>query len=464
MAERNPDHTVITLNDQPTQGVAWSSSSSDRATPDEKSEVLPSDTEISASQTKEAEAAAVANINNAIPNGGLQAWLQVLGAFFLFFNSWGIINTFGAFESYYQSTTLKGYSSGTISWIGTVQGFLLVAGGIVTGPLYDRGYLRHLLIGGNFLVSFGMMMTSLGKNYWEIFLAQALCVGIGAACLFVPSVAIVATYFSTKRAVAIGISAAGGSVGGVIYPIVFRRLTPEIGAPWATRIIGFIAFATLCISTVVMKPRILPSGPRALLDLPAFKEAPFTFFSIGLFCCFMGIYIPFFDIPIFGAVKIGTSVDFSFYLLSIMNAASALGRIIPNLIADRLGYLNVLIPFSVASAIVALAWIRIDNDPGTIVFSALFGFLSGAIVSLPPTVAASLSPDLKKVGTRMGMCFCFAALGLLIGNPIGDVLLNIPEKKFYGAQAFSGSMILGGAGFYIIARLFRRREYEHWKA
>jgi hypothetical protein len=23
-----------------------------------------------------------------IPNGGLQAWFQVLGAFFLFFNSW----------------------------------------------------------------------------------------------------------------------------------------------------------------------------------------------------------------------------------------------------------------------------------------------------------------------------------------------------------------------------------------
>lgn len=30
------------------------------------------------------------SVNNikAIPNGGLTAWLQVLGAFFLFFNSW----------------------------------------------------------------------------------------------------------------------------------------------------------------------------------------------------------------------------------------------------------------------------------------------------------------------------------------------------------------------------------------
>lgn len=35
---------------------------------------------------------AAPSVNNikAIPNGGLVAWLQVLGAFFLFFNSWGI--------------------------------------------------------------------------------------------------------------------------------------------------------------------------------------------------------------------------------------------------------------------------------------------------------------------------------------------------------------------------------------
>ena len=29
------------------------------------------------------------------PNGGTKAWLQVLGGFFLFFNTWGILNTFG---------------------------------------------------------------------------------------------------------------------------------------------------------------------------------------------------------------------------------------------------------------------------------------------------------------------------------------------------------------------------------
>ena len=37
------------------------------------------------------------SINNAaaIPNGGLTAWLQVLGAFFLFFNSWYVARVLG---------------------------------------------------------------------------------------------------------------------------------------------------------------------------------------------------------------------------------------------------------------------------------------------------------------------------------------------------------------------------------
>lgn len=39
--------------------------------------------------TRSGKAVSVNNVA-AIPNGGTKAWLQVLGAFFLFFNSWGI--------------------------------------------------------------------------------------------------------------------------------------------------------------------------------------------------------------------------------------------------------------------------------------------------------------------------------------------------------------------------------------
>ena len=37
------------------------------------------------------------NARPSLADGGLTGWLQCLGAFFLFFNSWGIVNTFGIY-------------------------------------------------------------------------------------------------------------------------------------------------------------------------------------------------------------------------------------------------------------------------------------------------------------------------------------------------------------------------------
>ena len=125
----------------------------------------------------------------------------------------GIVNSFGAYQTYYETSLLKSSTSSAISWIGTVQAFLLILTGVLSGPLYDRGYIRSLTIAGTVLLFFGMMMTSLISRYWEAFLAQGVVTGLGLGCLYVPGVAIVATYFSTKRAIAVGLASSGGSLG-----------------------------------------------------------------------------------------------------------------------------------------------------------------------------------------------------------------------------------------------------------
>lgn len=117
------------------------------------------------------------------------------------------------FQSYYEDVLLSNYSASSISWIGTVQGFLLFLVGVIVGPVFDRGYLKSLIIIGSFFVVFGLMMTSLSTEYYQVFLAHGISVGIGCAFLFLPSIAIVATYFTSRRALAMGITASGGSIG-----------------------------------------------------------------------------------------------------------------------------------------------------------------------------------------------------------------------------------------------------------
>ncbi|KAI4208649.1 MAG: hypothetical protein LQ349_009689, partial [Xanthoria aureola] len=320
------------------------------------------------------------NPSSDIPDGGFHAYLQVLGAHLLFFNSWGIINTFGVYQEYYSVALLSHESASSISWIGTLQGFLLFLVGILTGPIFDRGYFGHLIITGTFLVVFGMMMTSLGETYYQIILAQGVCVGLGAGC-FPSHVPLTDKYFLR---------------GGVIYPIVFRELQPTIGFPWATRIIAFMALFLLCISFAIMRTRTAPPPKaRALLDLSAFREAAFNIFSLALFLSFVGLYFPFFYVSIYGSRITGLADEVSFYLLPVLNAGSIFGRIVPGLVADKVGSLNTIIPCAVIAAVLAFAWLGITNAPGLWVFSVLYGFFSGAIVSLPPTIVALISPDLS---------------------------------------------------------------------
>ncbi|RAH43190.1 MFS general substrate transporter, partial [Aspergillus brunneoviolaceus CBS 621.78] len=174
------------------------------------------------------------------PNGGCRAWLQVVGSFFLFFNT-GLINSYGVFETFYEETLLQGTPSSTISWIGSLQSFLIMFLGVLTGPVYDAGFVIPLLYIGSFLVVFGHMMLSLCHSFWQVLLAQSFCLGIGAGLIFVPSIAIPSTYFTTKLPLVIGIAASGSSIGGVIYPILIRELLGRLGFGWTIRVAGFVA-------------------------------------------------------------------------------------------------------------------------------------------------------------------------------------------------------------------------------
>jgi MFS family permease len=125
----------------------------------------------------------------------------------------GVVLSYGVFQNYYAETYLSDFSPSDISWIGTVQGFLLFGGGIFSGPLFDRGYLRALLIAGTIFTTVGLMTASVAQHYYSIFLSLGLCTGIGSSLLFAPSVAVLGTYFTSKRQIAGGMAAAGGGIG-----------------------------------------------------------------------------------------------------------------------------------------------------------------------------------------------------------------------------------------------------------
>ena len=97
------------------------------------------------------------------PDGGLIAWTQVLCGHFIVCNTWGYISSFGVFQTYYVGALRHPPSD--ISWVGSVQIFLLFFIGTVSGRATDFGLFKPTIILGSFFMIFGVFMTSLSTKY-----------------------------------------------------------------------------------------------------------------------------------------------------------------------------------------------------------------------------------------------------------------------------------------------------------
>ena len=390
------------------------------------------------------------------PNGGLTAWLSVFAAFLLFLIAWGPSTGFGAFQEYYQRDLLASYSPSAISWIGTVNATLLISTGVLAGPLFDRGYVRQLMLLGCFMAVFGEMMLSLSTKYYQIMLAQGFCSGIGAGLVYVPSIAMVNTTFTTKRALAMGLVTSGASVSGVIFPIIFSRLEPRIGFPWTVRVLAFIQLASAIAGLGLLfieTPAPKPKPPRNLIDWQALREHTFQAYCVANFLMFMAYFVPLFYVPFFASEALGTSPELGFYLLAVLNAVSAFGRIGSSLLSPKLGVSRVLLAAVVASTVLLFGWIGVQNLAGFVVFCILFGLFSGVLISANPVVVAHpvISPTPSVIGTRLGMQWLATSLGVLVGAPIAGVLgADGSMDSFHRLQAFSGAVMAGSILFLLV--------------
>ncbi|KAG8159791.1 hypothetical protein KVR01_010428 [Diaporthe batatas] len=389
-----------------------------------------------------------------IPNGGIEAWLQVLGSWVTLVATWGLVNTFGVYQTYYETTLLTSSSSSAISWIGSLQASLLMLIGVVAGPLYDAGYFRHLLISGLFLIVLGQFMTSLGTEYWQLLLAQGICVGVGMGFIMLPSTAILSQYFTTRRAFVIGISSSGSPLAGIIFPVIFSRLVPRIGFGWATRVIAFILLGLSAIPITFMRTRVPPSGrKRALIDGSALRDPAFVLFMVAGFFMFLCLYTAFFYIQLFAEMHHLSSAEFSPYLVTLLNVGSVFGRIIPNYLADKVGSVNMAIVCATVSAVLAYGWLGIHNLGGLVVFALLYGAFSGGIVSVLPSAIITMSPDMSRVGTRLGMMFTLTGFSILVGTPIaGAILGGYSDREWRGVIGYSAAGLTLGSILYLASR------------
>ena len=117
----------------------------------------------------------------------------------------------------------------------------------------------------------------------------------------------------------------------------------------------------------------------------------------------------------------GISPEFSFYLVSIANAGSGLGRILSGMLADKFGPLTVTAPLNLLCAIMTYIWPHATTKGPLIVIGIIYGFCSGAYVSLVPAPFIMMG-DTHDAGRRTGTAFSVIAFGALAGPPVSGAI------------------------------------------
>lgn len=390
------------------------------------------------------------------PDVGIMPWIQVAGAFCLMFTSWGTVVSYGTFQQYYTSGggIVDEASSSTIAWIGSLQAFLLMFGAALTGTLYDAGYFRTMMYCGSFLMVFGLMMTSLANKYWQFILAQSLCTGSGMGLVALGALATPGTWFVKRRGLAIGLGSTGASIGGIVFPIALRHLIPMIGFGWAVRVMGFIVLFMLILPLSISKQRLPANKRRILIDYKSLGQIEFGLYCLSIFLAFLGFFTFYTFIESWAiATQLNTDGVAPYYILTITNASSSFGRILPNYTADKIGPLNIQVPATLIAGVLVFTWIPAQSMGPVMAIAILYGFFSGSLVSVPPTAIASMTANMNELGGRIGMCFLAMAFGSLIGSPVTGAIVQ--SVGYDSARIYAGIMLLPGATTMAIARFVK---------
>ncbi|EEU38029.1 uncharacterized protein NECHADRAFT_47977 [Fusarium vanettenii 77-13-4] len=389
------------------------------------------------------------------PEGGTRAWLVVLGAWCAMIPSMGLLNTLAVLQAWVLKNELSHLPESTIGWIFGCYGFFLyfceyfLKMLTFIGPIVDAHDLKLVIIPG----SIGMVASMIFVKFYHFLLSFGVLGGISASLLFNPSLAAVGHWFYKRRAFATGLACTAGGIGGVAFPLVILYLGPKIGFPWAIRVIALINAVSGAVACCLLRKRLPPNKKAgASIDLKALSDLKYAATTAAIFLIEFAVFIPYSYISAY-ALHYGFNSQKAYMLNTLLNVGAVPGRALPGYVADRFGTFNTMcITAFICAAFILTLWLTADGEEvRTTSFTILFGFWSGAAISLTP-VCVSQVCKIEDYGKRNGTAFFIASFGALTGIPIAGAILEANEGSYWGLIVFAGVLYTAAFAAFVFAR------------
>ncbi|KAJ1662696.1 hypothetical protein IW140_006197 [Coemansia sp. RSA 1813] len=389
------------------------------------------------------------------PVDGAYGWAVVASGGVMMMFSMGGINAYGAYQTYYHLNQFPNEPMSNLSWVGTLQFAGMSVFGIPAGILCERFDTRIVTFIGGLIMGVSLIIASFCDSaVWKLILTQGTVFSIGASLVFIPATSIPAQWFVKYRAISMGIAVAGSGIGGLWLTPASRGMIESLGTGWALRITGIITFVATSISSLFMRNRLRVEGREKIVDFSVFRDIRFIFVFLGAVCGITGYFTPFFSLPTFAIQKIGKSESFGNNLITIINAASIVGRIGTGQLAPYFGAINTMASCTFIAALsILVLWLPFETTGTAIACAIIYGIFCGGIISLLPVVLADLW-GVQRISTIIGLLYIANFIGGMIGAPSsGAIVDDIGHgTNFKPAITFSGVFMLAAAIFFTLLR------------
>ncbi|CAG8016518.1 unnamed protein product [Penicillium olsonii] len=390
------------------------------------------------------------SVDDTFPDGGLRSWSVVVGSFFLLMSTFGVMNTTGILQSYLTTHQLSKYSPSAVGWIPGLFTFFGLSISVQVGPMFDRYGPRYILMAGTACYIAGLLLMAESYLYWHFVLTLGVLAGTGTAFLSTVALASVPQWFDRKAGLALGISMAGGGLGGAVFPFMLRAGFTRFGYKWTIRLLALVILIMCSVGIVLVKARLPKGRSKSTINLKAFKDARFTWLTLGMFGLELNVFAGLGLYPTYVVMQ-GFSTNDSVYLLAVLSICSTIGRLVAGGVADRYGRINTqaaLIALGVFAVFVI--WLPFGNTlPGLYMFSSIFGLASGSFLSLAPACIGQISKA-SEVGGRFGLTYSIVSIATLICIPTGGEMLDKVGKR--AMVAYLGGVLIVAFGLFIMAR------------
>ena len=336
--------------------------------------------------------------------------------------SFGTVYTFGAF--FEAMVTEFDAGKGATALVFGVTLMMFFGFGAISGPLTDRYGPRPLALAGALLLSSGLWMTSQVSSVTMGYLTYGLGVGIGGGLIITPMFVSAGGWFVKRRAIALGVVAAGNGVGTLTLVPLAERLIADNGWRSAYQTLAVIDLVLLVAAALVVAKPPIPAAPPAIAAMlrvsknRVFQRFVITglLFSVALFIAF-GFVVDF-------ATGAGVSSPRAALLVGIIGASSVVGRLGLTAFASRVPAVRILQWCLAAQPVAFGLWLFAGgNYPLLIAFAVMLGISYGGFVALGPVVAALLFGAVG-LGGIMGLQFLGVGVGGLIGPPLAGLLAD----------------------------------------